>query len=215
MNRTVSILFASIAAVASAACSSAEAQLEQYPDTLEGFEEMSNTLVTAVRDGNQSRVERIAKSWKLAQPKPFFEKTFGPELAPALAAEHTDTVGGFEKDVFKGLTKIIVGDGKTKARVSRHTDPDDETARGYQVRALKKMKTPVALYTLRLTTPEKESGFSLWSFAYVDGGFRLIGKMKQVDPREPGGKYSTELDMLDELPMVEARQILDDGAAGK
>jgi hypothetical protein len=42
------------------------------------------------------------------------------------------------------------------------------------------MTAPIALYSVRMIEPGKESGMHLWSFAKTDAGFKLVGKMRAL-----------------------------------
>ena len=56
------------------------------------------------------------------------------------------------------------------------TDPRDKEAKGLQAEALKAMKEPVALYTVYFKAKGADAGKSVWSWVYVDGAFRIMGK---------------------------------------
>jgi hypothetical protein len=68
------------------------------------------------------------------------------------------------------------------------------------------MKHPVALYLARFRRPDGSGSFTLWSFAYVDGAFRMIGKTKALAP----SSSDKTLDELGELPVGEAKGLLEE-----
>jgi hypothetical protein len=86
------------------------------------------------------------------------------------------------KDLAGELGKLYAkcrADGQTAVRAIRIEKAEPE-ATGLQKSAFEAMKTPVALYTVKLTKPGEPAGMSLWSFVHVDGAFRLAGKMRAV-----------------------------------
>jgi hypothetical protein len=77
--------------------------------------------------------------------------------------------------VFEGRVK----DGRTFVSVTKIESATDDNGTGSQKQALAAMKVKVPLYTVRFREqPGTSSGYTLWSFVYVDGGFRFIGKMQ-------------------------------------
>ena len=70
------------------------------------------------------------------------------------------------------------------------------------------MKQPVPLCTVRVSEPGSDQGYTLWSFTWVDGRFRFVGKMKKAETREFDADIATEMDMLAELPVRDVREIL-------
>jgi hypothetical protein len=72
--------------------------------------------------------------------------------------------------------------GRTEVLVRRLERPGEE-ATGLQNDALKAMKRPTPLYSVRLVKPGETTGFHLWSFVRAGGGFRYVGKMAGVGSR--------------------------------
>ena len=85
-------------------------------------------------------------------------------------------------------------------------------ATGHQANALRAMKQPVALYRIQLTRPDGEKSFTLWSFVHEDNQFRFIGKTKKV---AAGGEVDPTIDMLGELPIKRAREMMKETGGAK
>jgi hypothetical protein len=93
--------------------------------------------------------------------------------------------------------KKFASDGKTEISVERFTQADDPMANGNETYALRHAKQPLVLYSVRITPPGKRMGIHLYSFAYVDKGFRFLGKMSTLVP--PDGKDDPMLSAVAEL----------------
>jgi hypothetical protein len=202
-----------LAALLLAACSKSDHQwpsidASHYPESESGLQLLVIDMVNAAKSHDTGEVKQIADSMKLDDPKAFYAATFGDDAAPRLAAEYDEMqLATFAADADQ-LLQMQLAKGRDVIAVEKHTSPDDDSATGYQSTALKAMKQPVALYTVRLREPGHDSGFTLWSFVWVDGRFRLAGKMKKVDTREIDPALAEDLDMLSELPIADAREIL-------
>lgn len=149
---------------------------KSYPESEEGLKQLATDLSAA----SDSDGEKMGKDLALPDPNAFFTKTFGAENASKLAADYaTDvpklgTIGSF--------FKAAQAKGKTQILIERHTSPDDDNANSLQEAAIRAMKSPTAIYTINCVEPGKTIGSSLWSFAYVDGKFRYLGKLKALKP---------------------------------
>jgi hypothetical protein len=205
------ILLATVLAVAAlAACDKGggTAAAKSYPDTAAGFDQYANDLVATVKDNREAQFVAMAKDLALPDAKAWFAETFGTEAGARMLAEY-DGYGLAKFDgAWKDMRGLVVEQGRNTVHTTRHTDPKDDLATGYQANALRTMVKPTALYRLQLTRPDGEKSFTLWSFVYVDGKFRLAGHMKQAVPSDPNEDMAKELDMLGELPIVEARRIM-------
>ena len=212
MKRTVCIvlLFASLCL---AACRRNLRAPTDYENSAVGFDAFARDLVAAVSDGRQSDYERLATSLALPEPVTFFTRTFGPEAGARLTAEYDGYgLAVFGRESWDGLRTLVVEEGRSSVRTERHDRADDEQATGYQAIALRSAREPLALYNIRLSRPDDTKSFTLWSFVYLDGQFRLVGHMKKVSEPKPGGDFDEELAMLGELPVSEARRLMKDHA---
>lgn len=161
---------------------------KSYPESEEGLKQLATDLGSA-SDGD---AEKLGKDLALPDATKFFTTTFGAENASKLASDYaTDvpklgTIGGF--------FKAAKAKGKTELIIEKHVSADDDNANSLQEAAIRAMKTPVPIYTINCVEPGKTIGSSLWSFAYVDGKFRYLGKMK---PLKPGASPLDELSKKD------------------
>jgi hypothetical protein len=179
-----------------------------YPDTAAGFDRFAHDLIQTVVEGREADFTALARTTELPAPRGWFAQVFGAEAVQRLASEYEmSPYDDFER-AWGDLREIVVHESRSTVTTSRHVDPGDDLATGYQVIALREMKHPVALYRLRLSLADGSKVFAIWSWAHVDGRFRLVGKLKQLDPSDPTEPMAHELDLLGELPVVEARKVM-------
>ena len=161
---------------------------KSYPDNVGGLTQ----LLMDLRDGDGG--EPLAKTLEMKDPKAWFAKTFGDEAAAARLAEEVQDPRRKVEQLPKVL-KDLKENGRSELTVEKFEKDDDPNANGVQSFALKNAKAPLALYSVRLTPPGKPTGVHIYSFVYVDGGFRFAGPMKTLNDK-PG---SPELDAVAEL----------------
>ena len=195
-------------AVAATGCDKGPAAPRSYPDTAAGFEQFARALIATVKDNRRSDYDTIARTLTLPDAQAWFSTTFGPEAGARLHAEYEGYGIKDFKRAWPDLRKLVIDDGRDTVNTTRHTDPGDELATGYQANALRAMKQPTALYRLQLVRADGSKSFTLWSFVHVDGAFRLAGQMKQAEPPGDDGEFAKELDLLGELPIAEARKLM-------
>jgi hypothetical protein len=179
-----------------------------YPDTAAGFDRYAHDLIRTIAEGREADFTAIARTTELPAPRGWFAEVFGAEAVQRLASEYESSpFDNFERS-WDDLREIVVHESRSTVTTSRHVDPGDDLATGYQVIALRRMKRPVALYRLRLSAADGSKVFAIWSWVHVDGRFRLVGKLKQLEPSDPTEPMAHELDLLGELPVVEARKLM-------
>lgn len=110
----------------------------------------------------------------------WFRQVFGGQTGAVLAQEYGRRVPTFEIDLHK-LFAAMVREGKTEVRVNRIDRIGDPLATGLQNKLLAAMRQTVPLYSVRMAKPAEKRSTHLWSFVYVDGGFRLVGKMRAIN----------------------------------
>jgi hypothetical protein len=64
---------------------------------------------------------------------------------------------------------------------------------------MRAMTKPTVIYTIDVVEPGKTIGASLWSFAFVDGHFRYLGKMKAAKPGASPLDELSKKDLADAL----------------
>jgi hypothetical protein len=197
-----------VLAVAATGCDKGPAAPRSYPDTAAGFDQFARALIATVKDNRRADYEAMARALTPPDAKAWFETTFGAETGARVLAEYE---GYGIKDFAKAwpdLRRLVIDDGRDTVNTTRHTDPNDELATGYQANALRAMKQPAALYRIQLVRADGSKSFTLWSFVHIDGQFRLVGQMKKASPPSDDGEFAKELDLLGELPVAEARKLM-------
>jgi hypothetical protein len=188
-----------------AACGKKARQLNDYEEGDTGFVLLASDWVDAAKAGDKGHVKKMAARMALPDPNKFFTDTFGAEAAERMLAEYNEGSADFAAVSGELLTKLVKDEGRSKYSIVRVTDPEDPAATGFQMLAMRAMKQKVPLYTLRLQRPDGSKSFTLWSFVYVDGGYRMVGRMQQADPKP----RSKDMDMLLQLPTRDAKEILE------
>jgi hypothetical protein len=166
---------------------------KSYPDGEAGLTQLATDLSSA--EGEDA--EKLGKNLGLEDPGKFFSATFGAELGPQLASEYATDVP--KLPTIHMFFKAGKAKGRTQILVEKHVSADDENANGLQEAAIKAMKTPMPIYTINVVEPGKTIGSSLWSFAYVDGSFRYLGKMKATKPGASALDELSKKDLKDAL----------------
>ena len=177
-----------------------------YDGDVRGLDRLLVDIEDASRAGDMDRLAQLTKDMSLPDPKGFYSKTFGPEHADALVAElASENSTHFADDAPKGM-KDLYDHGYTSAVAACFAKADD-FATGYQNVALGAMKQPITLCRAIFTKDGETDGFTLWSFAYVDGAWRMIGKTKALAPKSD----DPIMDELGELPARDAKKLLEQG----
>lgn len=166
---------------------------KSYPEGEEGLKQLATDLSAAEGDD----AEKMGKELALPEPEKFFTATFGPEVGPQLASEYSTDVP--KLPTIHTFFKAGKAKGRTELLIEKHVSADDENANGLQEAAIRAMKTPIPIYTINVVEPGKTIGSSLWSFAYVDGSFRYLGKLKAVKPGASALDELSKKDLKDAL----------------
>ncbi|MCA9595501.1 MAG: hypothetical protein KC776_19435 [Myxococcales bacterium] len=157
-------------------------------------------LATDLSNAKKSDAQDMGKALALPDPTAYFSATFGPDLGGQLATEYASEAAKLPSvQAFFILNKLK---GRTQILVEEHTTADDPNANGLQDAAMRKMTKPTVLYTVNVVEPGKTIGASLWSFAYVDGHFRYLGKLKAT---KPGASPLDELSKKDLQDALEGK----------
>ncbi|MBL8625156.1 MAG: hypothetical protein JNK64_27850 [Myxococcales bacterium] len=194
-----------LALILLAACGKSAPHVKHYDEGEAGFQAFADDLVAAAKRGDDAMVTALARSATLPDPAGWFTATFGADAGARLADEYTHTgLPQFATDAAKVMRRLVQDEGRSKVETRRIADAKDERGTGFQSRALRTMVAPVPLYAMRFQRPDGSKVYSLWSFVYVDGGYRIVGKLKKADP----APMSDDLQMLSELPIADARALL-------
>lgn len=120
----------------------------------------------------------------LPDPSRFFSETFGPDAGVVLCAEYAEVQQLLQKE-FETLLKGLRGRKQTTARVVILRSASDPDANALQRAAMSAMIRPVSLYSVQFFNPKTRNAYNMYSFAYVDGSFRFIGRMQALPSRKP------------------------------
>lgn len=152
-----------------------------YENSADGLKKLMADIMAAVKADDKTKGESLLKALALPNPDKWFVETFGDETGKKLAEDYNKNVSTLADELGKMFAQAIKKE-QTEITVLKIEKADDENATGAQKDALKAMKKPVVLYTVKLIKKGEERGISLWSLAYVDNGFRLIGKLRGLAP---------------------------------
>ena len=145
-------------------------------DDISSLKKLIEDTLAAYRAGDKVRAEALVRPMKLPDAAAWFKRVFGDEVGAKLAADYAEGT----RDLTAGLGSLFEGrvkDGRTFVSVIKLESAMDSNATGYQKQALAAMKEKVPLYTVKFGAQPGATGFSLWSFVFLDGQFRLVGKM--------------------------------------
>jgi hypothetical protein len=156
-----------------------------YPDTPEGLTKLSKELLALAKAGKRPELAAKVKGLIIPGSDAWFKRVFGPQVGAALSEEYTAGLTQLETSVTR-MFMTAAEEGQTEVKVVKFTKPDPDHATGNQNKALEAMIVKTPLYSVFLTQPGEETGMQLYSFVFVDGNFRMAGKMKSVGVRTVG-----------------------------
>ncbi|MDF1699812.1 MAG: hypothetical protein P1V36_01440 [Planctomycetota bacterium] len=182
-----------------------EPAADAVPDTLAAFHARMEQLIAACKAGEPARAEADARELLLPDAKAWFTHAFGEgdERVDGLVKEYA--VRGAQVTSLPEAIAERLAAGQTAILTERFIDPADDLATGYQTVALRAMKQPIGLYSLRLMKAEAESGWHLWSFAHVEGRFRFVGTLLALS----AGAASPTVRDLGSIRVKDAQEILE------
>ncbi|HVT89991.1 MAG TPA: hypothetical protein VHD56_14145 [Tepidisphaeraceae bacterium] len=150
-----------------------------YPDTVEGLTQFFKDMLAATAAKDQNRVYAYAQMLTLPKYKEFFKKTFGDEVSTRLIPEYEKGTENFPLKFTRLFLQLKTPKELTPV-VTRVEGADDVNATIYQRLALEAMVDPVPLYSVTISKPGASGTIQLWSLVYIDGAFRLVGKMQAI-----------------------------------
>ncbi len=137
-------------------------------------------FLSATKANDEKKVTELTQAMKLPKPAEFFVAHFGTENARRLSDEYDRLSPNFDEQLPR-LFASMLKRNRTNLNIQRHTTPNPK-ATGNQNNALKAMKTPIALYSVRFVEPGKRLGTHVYNFVHVGGAFRLAGAMRNIAP---------------------------------
>jgi TonB family protein len=141
----------------------------------EALRSLMNVSLTAAREGNQAKLEEIARNLKIPNYEMWFKATFGEEEGTKLAAAYA----AHEDQDEKGFPKLIQGmatrEGEVVVEDAR--EPRNPSGNYCGQALLKSAKNDTSFYRVSLQWIDP-SGVRQWFvagyFALVDGGYRRL-----------------------------------------
>lgn len=155
-----------------AAAAGDAARAASYPETAEALKRMFESMLEAARSGDNDKAQAFARQLVIPNYETWFSDTFGATNGAKLAADYKGFVEASQAGQVWDFNQLME---RAKRGISAYgvREPDDPKATGGQKTVLEAMKKPIALYGVRL------DGLHLWNFVYVEGSFRMAGKMYQ------------------------------------
>lgn len=157
-------------------CTSARAANAAYEESADGLKKLNEDILAALKAKDDAKATQLIKSLELPNAAEFFKKTFGDEMGAKIGENHAKMSQSMTEGLLKSY-KSQLAQNRTNVTAYKLTDAESKEATGLQSGAMKAMKQAVPLYGVRLIEPGKDAGMHYWSFVYVDGGFRMVGKM--------------------------------------
>lgn len=151
------------------------ARAADYPDTPAGLESLTKDILAALQDGKTDAAKDLIKTLVLPDADKWFVTTWGEAQGKAMGEQYAKNAEALPDALLK-VFQDQLKQNRTNVKAYKVESADDKNATGQQQSQLAAMKTKVPLYGVRLIAPGKEAGMHLWSFVYVDGHFRMIGK---------------------------------------
>ena len=137
------------------------------------------SLISDVLAGNGQRADEALAALALPDAKEYFKLHFDDGVADRLTKTYDEAAEHLPE--LSDVLKTELDKGRTKAVVEAFDDPDDRKAVGFQSIALREMRNPTPVYSVRLVGKDDETGsFHIWSFVHDGKAFRWVGKMANV-----------------------------------
>lgn len=148
-----------------------------YPESTDGLRQFFTDLLVHAEERDGDRVLSMTRSLVLEDAASFFKQTFGESRGKTLAEEYATETKGFAQS----RARLFMAFRKPRdltITVTCVESLDDPNAKAYQRLAMDAMENPIPLYTAQFKGgAQSRTNFEMWSFAYVDGHFKFLGKM--------------------------------------
>lgn len=144
------------------------------PDHSNDLKTVMESALTAAKKNDTEALRKIAADLKLPDSEKWFVTNFGEAKGKSLQVDYKHRV--FEERLPR-FFRQMVADRSTEVLVTCVDHAEDKDGTYGQRSAMKTMGTPVKLYSVRFVHPGETKGFHVFSFAYVDGGMRCVGRL--------------------------------------
>jgi len=143
---------------------------------LPALEALVESMLEKAKTSDWKGLAKLVIPLRLKDPKALFERVFPPASAELVVEEYAATSKSMIVDFRKTFTALLAeGAGPYRCFQARGSQ-----AVGLQRRATFAMQSELPLYTVRFD----RAGVQLWSFAFVEGTWRYVGRLQAL-PREP------------------------------
>ncbi len=161
-------------------------------------------LRVAIESDDQPEIVAILTSLQLSEPELWMTNVFGEPLGKELAKGYQPQ----REDIGKlaQLLKTQFADELTEISIERFQTAETSTATGYQSEALKKMKTPVGLYSVRFRSKDGKRNYHLWSFVHDKESFRYIGKLREAGAEQIVGERDLSEYRIEDVKRISANE---------
>jgi hypothetical protein len=156
-----------------------------YPDTPEGLTKLCKETLALAKAGKRAEVATKVKGFVIPNADAWFKRTFGPETGAAMSEEYATGQTQMEASLARSFM-TAAEEGQTDVRVFKFIQPDQEGVTATQKKIMNAMAVKTPLYSVYFTQPGEDTGMHLYSFVYVNGNFRMAGKMKAATARTVG-----------------------------
>jgi len=147
-----------------------------YPESTDGLKKLMSDILDAQKSGDSAKVKSLVKALELPDAEAWFKNVFGDDKGAKAAAQYKTNTAALQTDLERLFAKIV-SDGQTEIKITRLEKADDPEATGNQKDVIAAMKNAVPIYSARFVKPGETLGMHLYNYVYVDGTFRLAGKM--------------------------------------
>lgn len=141
-----------------------------YPENADALRLMFEVMLKAAKSGDMEKANALAQRLVIPNYAAWFNENFGASNGVKLAADYRQLAEAVQSGQLWDFSDLVK---RAESGVSTYgvSDPSDPQATGGQKKVLEARRRPIALYGVRL------GGLHLWNFVYVEGSFRVAGKM--------------------------------------
>ena len=146
-----------------------------YPETADGLKRFFEAMLDAAKSGDMDKARALERSLIIPNYDTWFRDTFGAINGAKLAGEYKAFAAEQKISSLWSFPELIE---RAKGGISTYgiRTPTDPNSSGGQKEVLAAMEKSTALYVVEF------GGLEILNFVYVEGGFRLAGKMYQSLP---------------------------------
>jgi hypothetical protein len=161
-----------------ACAASAQTTLPSYPETNEGLQQYFQDILDAGHKNAQPKLLALCDAMVLESPDKWFVDNFGAGKGEKLAEAYKTEMNEFgPKFAVLILRHRELNLSEFKVNVVRLETLDNPNAKANQLLAIDQLKNFTPLYNVTLLHEKSGTSIGLWSFVWINGKFKLAGKM--------------------------------------